>query len=237
MNNSLGDYLPLLPNRVLSTHGMGMETGMPGDLQDGPMNIPITERGPGCPAQTPDTDDQPTLLRAINDSLIAICQQLGAANRFNDVIADMTAQAANRAAQLPQDAISFIVSTPNGTVSVPPAATAGDLGTLIAQATVPEHCIGVLLRIAPQVDPVGAAGDVNWQVRVDGSAHPGLNGPLPVNAMKEHLPFFFKIPPGKTLELVAVNNGANNVNCSGFLIGYYEPIKQDDSESTGGFMS
>ena len=236
-HRQLGEYMQMLPNRVLSTKGLGMETGMPGDQNAGPVNSPITDAGPGCPSATPASDNVPELLRAINDSLIAVCQKIGVSNMNLELATDTIQNICARQFQPPDDAISFISTPTSGTVSVPPAATAGNSGTIVTQIEVPERCTGYLLRIAPTVDPVSAADQVNWQVRVDGSAHPGLNGNLPVNAMKEHLPFFWKVPPGKTIELVAVNTGSLNVNCAGFLIGYFEPIKLDSETSPGGFAS
>ncbi len=233
----LGDYIAPLPNRVLSTKGAGMDTGMPGDEQVGPVNSPITEAGPGCPPATPQTDDQPTLLRTINDSLISVCNQIKQANYFNEMISDMSQMAAARAAQKPDDAIAFVGTPANGTVAVPPDATAGDNGTVIAEITVPELCNGFLEWIGPTVDPVSAADQVKWQVRADDTTHPGLNGNLPVNAMKMHIPFFWKVPPGAKIQIVAVNTGALPVNCSAIFGGYFEPIKGDVNASIGGFAS
>lgn len=233
----LGDYISSLPNRVLSTKGAGMETGMPGDEQSGPVNSPITEADEGCPPAVPATDSVPELLRSMHGALNAICAKLGQNNYFQEYNNDMLQQAAARAAQKPDDAISFVATPANGTVNVPPDATAGDNGTVIAEITVPERCNGFLEWIGPTVDPVSAADQVKWQVRCDDTTHPGLNGNLPVNAMKAHIPFFWKVPPGAKLQVVAVNTGALPVNASAIFGGYFEPIKGDVNSSIGGFAS
>lgn len=116
----------------------------------------------------------------------------------------------------PREAISFIA--PSNSVLVP----AGTAVAVVSQTT-QERYTGFLTHVGVGVQPVGSFSDVIWQIRVNGAVHPEFsNRVFFAPTLSTPLPFPFELTQSRTIQLVAINTSAVDLECQGLLVGWTE---------------
>jgi len=116
----------------------------------------------------------------------------------------------------PREAIAFIAAS--NSVLVP----AGTAVAVVSQTT-QERYTGFLTHVGVGVSPVGGFSDVIWQIRVNGAVHPEFaNRQFFAPTLATPLPFPFELTQSRTLQLVAINTSAVDLECQGVLCGWTE---------------
>jgi len=163
----------------------------------GPVNAPI------IPAPSGETTTD--LLRQIRDLLQRMPQAMSLEWRTKFIMT-------------PREAISFIA--PTAFVNV--LAGAANAVAVTTQ-TVQERFTGFLTHVSVATNPVGAANNVVWQLRINGAVHPEFaNRVFAVNNLGTPMPFWLELTQARTVQLVAINNNAVPVTCAAVLVGWTE---------------
>lgn len=162
----------------------------------GPLSYPVIPK-PG------DDTDLLAILREIRDLLKRMPQALSLEFRTRFIVP-------------PRESISFIAPSPATNIGV---------GAAVAVVTqvIPERFTGYLTHVGVSTNPVGAAANITWQIRVNGSIHPEFsNRVFAGNNLATPIPFNMELTQARTVQLVAINTGGAILSCAGVLAGWTE---------------
>ena len=116
----------------------------------------------------------------------------------------------------PRESVAFIV--PGENIAVPVTTP-----TIIASFQLSARFTGFLTGVGVNVHPAGEFPNIQFQLRVGNNIHPNFsNRVFAVSTLATPIPFALELIQGRTVNLVAINNGPGTVDVSGILIGWTE---------------
>lgn len=194
-NRPMGEYMQELPHRVMITKGPA--------TTDGPVSAP-TMLGPD----------------AIPESQVDLLKEI--LREIRRAPARFSQEAQDRFGIPPREGIWFDAS--NAGVTVP----AGQAVSVVAQ-TVQERFTGFLEYVGVNVTG-GSFADITWQIRVGNPNTPNLIGVHPEyanrvfsqNTINNPDRFRFELTQNRTVQLVAINSAAVDIDVEGKLVGWTE---------------